>query len=35
MKKEERDAFLRQKLIEMKRYEYALYDKGAIFSTLT
>jgi ribonuclease HII len=31
MKKDEREAFLRQKLIEMKRYEMALYDKGAIF----
>jgi ribonuclease HII len=31
MKKEEREAFLRQKLIEMKRYEEALYEKGAIF----
>jgi len=31
MKKDEREAFLRQKLIEMKRYEIALYDKGAIF----
>lgn len=31
MKKEEREAFLRQKLVEMRRYEIALYDKGAVF----
>jgi len=31
MKKEEREALLRQKLIEMKRYEMVLYNKGAIF----
>jgi ribonuclease HII len=31
MKKEERDALLRQKLIEMKRYEFALYNQGATF----
>ena len=31
MKKDEREAFLKQKLIEMKRYEDALTQKGAIF----
>ena len=31
MKKAEREIFLREKLIEMKRYETVLYEKGAIF----
>jgi len=31
MKKAEREIFLQQKLIEMKRYETALYQQGAIF----
>lgn len=31
MKKAEREIFLREKLIEMKRYEERLYQKGAIF----
>jgi ribonuclease HII len=31
MKKAEREVFLREKLIEMKRYEEGLYQKGAIF----
>lgn len=31
MKKAEREIFLRQKLVEMKRYETALYEKGVVF----
>lgn len=31
MKKAEREIFLRDKLSEMKRYEAALYEKGAVF----
>ncbi len=31
MKKAEREIFLREKLIEMKRYETGLYEKGAVF----
>ena len=31
MKKEEREAFLKQKLLDMKRYELSLYENGATF----